>query len=64
MTDDPRKAKTLGEASANSDGTYNGLRALSWLSHVLTGGKGVPLEEVEKIAAEVVADRKARGATP
>lgn len=29
---DPRKAKSLGEAALNPDGTYNGIRALSWLS--------------------------------
>lgn len=56
---DPRKAKTLGEAAMNPDGTYNGLRALSWLSDVLTGGKGLSEEEVAKIAEEVKA-RKAK----
>lgn len=54
---DPRKAKTLGEASLNPDGTYNGLRALSWLSEVLTGGKGLSEEEVTKIAEEVKAKK-------
>lgn len=49
--DDPRKAKTLGEASANLDGkTFNGLRTLSWLS-------GLPLDEVKKLAAKVMAER-------
>lgn len=43
---DPRKAKTLGEAAQNPDGTWNGARALSWLSEVVTGGHGVPVEEV------------------
>ncbi|PMX29244.1 MULTISPECIES: hypothetical protein [unclassified Pseudomonas] len=55
MIDDPRDAKDLDEASRNPDGTYNGLRALSWLSRALTGGKGIPLEEVEQIAAEAKA---------
>ena len=50
---DPRKAKTLGEAAMNPDGTYNGLRALSWLSDILTGGKGLSEEEVAEIAADV-----------
>ena len=50
---DPRKAKTLDEAALNPDGTYNGLRALSWLSDVLTGGKGMSEDEVAKIADEV-----------
>lgn len=57
MSDDPRKAKTLDEASLNPDGTYNGLRALSWLSDVLTGGKGLSEEEVAKIAEEVKAKK-------
>lgn len=48
----PRKAKTLDEAALNPDGTYNGLRALSWLSDVLTGGKGFSVEEVAQMAKE------------
>jgi len=51
--DDPRKAETLGEAALNPDGTYNGLRALSWLSGVLNPGKGLSEEEVAKIWADV-----------
>lgn len=55
MTDrpDPRQAKTLEEAALNPDGTYNGLRALSWLSDVLTGGKGLSEVEVAAIAEDV-----------
>lgn len=56
---DPRKAKTLDEAALNPDGTYNGLRALSWLSDVLTGGKGMSEDEVTKIADEVRAKKAA-----
>jgi len=52
---DPRKAQTLDEASANGDGTYNALAALSWLSEVLNPGKGIPIEEVAKIAEEAKA---------
>jgi len=55
---DPRKAETLGEASANGDGTYNGARALSWLSAVLTGGKGIDPEEIERMWADAKAKRK------
>lgn len=54
---DPRKAKTLGEAALNPDGTYNGLRALSWLSEAVNPGKGISLEEVQKIADNVKAKR-------
>lgn len=50
---DPREAKTLDEAAKNADGTYNAIRALSWLSGVLTGGKGLSEQEVTKIAADV-----------
>lgn len=55
MTDksDPRKAKTLKEAAMNPDETYNALRALSWLSDVMSGGSGIPVEEVAQIAEEV-----------
>jgi hypothetical protein len=45
---DLRKAITLDEACSNGDGTYNGARALSWLSDVLSGGKGVPVADVER----------------
>lgn len=55
---DPRKAETLGEAAQNPDGSYNAIRALSWLSEVLNPGKGLPEEEVAKIAEEVK-ERKA-----
>lgn len=57
---DPRKANTLDEASRNPDGTYNGARALSWLSDVVTGGKGLSEAEVQGIFEDVKA-RKARG---
>lgn len=53
MESDPRKAKTLDEAALNPDGTYNGIRALSWLSDVLTGGKGMSEKEVAEIAEKV-----------
>lgn len=46
---DPRSAATLDEASRNSDGTYNGARALSWLSEVLRPGKGIPESDVQAI---------------
>lgn len=58
---DPRKAKTLDEAAKNPDGTYNGLRALSWLSDVLTSGNGIAIEEVAKIAEDVKERRKGKG---
>jgi|GEM_PF-3639102 len=45
---DPRKEKTLGEAAQNPDGTFNGARALSWLSEALNPGKGASREEVQK----------------
>jgi len=56
--DDPRKAKTLEEACANGDGTYNALKALSWLSEVLNPGKGLPLSEVGEIAEKVKAHKR------
>lgn len=46
---DPRKAKTLGEAAQNADGTFNGARALSWLSEVLNPGRGATEAEVKAI---------------
>ncbi|MWV17551.1 hypothetical protein F3I16_16030 [Pseudomonas sp. L-22-4S-12] len=52
---DPRRAATLDEACANGDGTYNGVRMLSWLSEVLIPGRGMSVAEVRQIAAEVQA---------
>ncbi|MBG4448713.1 hypothetical protein I5F71_02855 [Pseudomonas aeruginosa] len=60
MAGDPRKAKTLGEAALNRNGTYNGARALSWLSEVLHPGHGLSEEEVREIAAQVQAEHKER----
>lgn len=53
MSKDPRKAKTLDEAALNPDGTYNGVRALSWLTEALHPGKGLSESEVAGIAEEV-----------
>jgi hypothetical protein len=54
---DPRTAKTLGEAALNADGTYNGAKALSWLSECLTPGRGLSQEEVQAIFEEVKVKR-------
>lgn len=61
MSDDPRKAKTLGEAALNPNGTYNGIKALSWLSEVLNPGRGFSEAEVKKLAEEAKAKAKSRG---
>lgn len=57
---DPRKAKTLGEAAQNTDGTWNGAKALSWLSEVLHPGRGLSEDEVTKIWEEAKAKRSAK----
>jgi hypothetical protein len=54
---DPRKADTLDEAARNEDGAYDGARALSWLSDVLTGGKGMTEAEVRQMFAGAKAKR-------
>lgn len=52
---DPRKAKTLGEACANGDGTYNGFRLMSWLSAIADPtGKGFTEEEVRQLYEEEI----------
>lgn len=56
---DPRQAQTLDEAARNPDGTYNALKALSWLSEVTRPGRGLSLSEVEEIAEQA----KAKAAT-
>ncbi len=50
---DPRKAKTLDEAARNEDGSYNGVRVLSWLSEVLFPGNGMDEAEVLQLVEEV-----------
>lgn len=57
---DPRKAKTLGEAAQNADGTFNGARALSWLSEVLNPGRGASEEEVQAVYDRVHAKKAKR----
>lgn len=53
MADDPRKAETLDDAAKNPDGTYNGARALSWMSEALHPGAGISEDEVRRIAEKV-----------
>lgn len=55
---DPRNAKTVDEACANGDGTFNGARLLSFLSEVLHPGAGLSEAEVHEIAAEVQAKQQ------
>lgn len=60
--DDPRKAKTLGEAALNPDGkTFNGAKALSWLSEVLNPGRGMSEADVHKVWDDVKARKNAGG---
>lgn len=47
---DPRKAKSIEDACANGDGTFNGYRLLSYLSEAMHPGKGFSVEEIEEIA--------------
>ena len=55
--DDPRKAKTLGEAALKENGNWNGARALSWLSEALSPGHGMSEEEVMEIWKSVQRER-------
>ncbi len=56
---DPRNASTLDEAASNGDGTYNGIRALSWLSEALMPGRGLSEAEVRQMADEAQAKARA-----
>ena len=60
---DPRKAETLEEAAANYDGTYDGARALSWLSEALHPGRGISEEEVRKAWEDAQAERARKQAS-
>ena len=57
---DPRGAKTLGEAAMNADGTFDGARALSWLSEALNPGKGASETDVRRIWDEAQAKLRAK----
>ncbi|QCG97367.1 hypothetical protein E6C67_26710 [Azospirillum sp. TSA2s] len=57
---DPRGAKTLGEAAMNADGSFNGARALSWLSEALNPGKGASEADVQRIWDETQAKVRAK----
>jgi hypothetical protein len=46
---DPRKARTVNDACANGDGTYNGFRPLSWLSEVTAPGRGLSEADVRAL---------------
>lgn len=52
MTLDPRKCESLDEAAMNEDGTYNGVRALCWLSEVMHPGKGISEQDAQRIAEQ------------
>jgi hypothetical protein len=64
MPADPRHAKTLGEAADNGDGTWNGARALSWLSEVLYPGKSLSEADVRKLWEEAQERRRLTDANP
>lgn len=55
-----KRPETLNAAARNSDGTYDGAKALSWLSDVLFPGRGVPEEDVKKMWQDAKA-RKTEG---
>lgn len=62
MAQDPRKAKTLGEACINPDGTADGAELLAFLSECLSPGHGVPEEEVRAMWDNAVAMAEAKKA--
>lgn len=49
---DPRKAKTLGEACMNPDGTYNAWKLGAWLISATTGNKEGPTPDELKAEFE------------
>lgn len=55
-------APDLDTAARNPDGTYNGVKALEWMSEVLTGRRIVLTEEdIAKARALAKERRDARG---
>lgn len=60
MRPEPHEAKTLGEACANGDGTYDGVRLMQFLFSAVTGGKQIATEEVRQMWDEAKAKRERR----
>ena len=64
MAADPREAPDLDAAARNPDGTYNGAKALSWLSRVVgrtlhgSDCKGLSEAEVTRIWEEARARKR------
>lgn len=54
---DCRKCKSLTDAAQNPDGTWNGARALSWLSEAVSPGHGISEAEVNRMFKDA-AERK------
>ena len=55
------KAPTLDDAAKNPDGTYNGAKALSWMSEALHPGNGVPVAEVQGMWDGLKAEKMSEG---
>lgn len=55
----PVEARTLEDAAKNPDGTWNGFKAMSWMSEALNPGRGFTPEEVEAIWDDVKARKEA-----
>lgn len=55
-----RRPETLGEAAQNPDGTYDGAKALAWISSIIAdtlGGKGLSEDEIKRMWAAELAKR-------
>lgn len=58
MPGDPRLAPDLATAARNPDGTWDGVRALAWMSEALNPGQGLSEEEVRRIAQETIKEAR------
>ena len=57
---EPHEAKTLGEACANGDGTYNGIKLMQFLFSATTGGKTIEESEIRKMWEDAKAKRQVK----
>lgn len=55
---DPRYAPDIATAARNPDGTWNGVRALAWMSEALNPGHGLSEAEVAKIAQQTIMEAR------
>jgi hypothetical protein len=61
---DTRTVTTLGEAAKNADGTYDGAKALAWLTEAINPGHGIPAKEIRQQFDALIAKKRQQEQSP